>query len=427
MNITSLYALYLQYPSVQTDTRKVKSGDIFFALKGPSFNGNAFAAQAITLGAAYAVVDEKAYCINEQFILVEDVLATLQELATYHRKQFTIPFIAITGSNGKTTSKELVTAVLSQKWVTYATEGNLNNHIGIPLTLLKIKPDAAIAVIEMGANHQKEIASYCTIALPGLGVINNCGKAHIEGFGGIEGVRKGKGELYDFIRENEGVIFRNTDLDYLETMAQGIHQQVTYGASANAVYRGSITSKGMFLRVTIEAPTYSIDINSHLVGDYNFPNVMLAVAVGSYFGVSPEQIKTAIEQYEPDNSRSQLIRKESNQVILDAYNANPTSMRAAIINFSGLKGNKILWLGAMKEMGKEEAEEHRELMNFIDQWQWDQVIVVGAEFKPFAGMHKWFETSAEAAQYIGQNKPLEALILIKGSRGSKMEKMFDAL
>ena len=239
MTIPQLYDIYLQYPSVQTDTRNIKNGDIFFALKGPHFNGNSFAAKALEIGAQFAIIDEPAFYINEHTILVDNVLSTLQQLARHHRQQFDIPFIGITGSNGKTTSKELVTAVLKQKFVTYATEGNLNNHIGVPLTLLKIKKDAQMAVIEMGANHQKEIAFYCEIALPNYAVINNCGKAHIEGFGGIEGVKKGKGELYDYIREARGTIFINADLPYLAEMAMGIDKQISYGTQ-NAQYLGHI-------------------------------------------------------------------------------------------------------------------------------------------------------------------------------------------
>jgi UDP-N-acetylmuramoyl-tripeptide--D-alanyl-D-alanine ligase len=426
MTIEQLYSIYLQYPFVQTDTRKIKRGDIFFALKGPSFNGNEFARHALELGASFAVVDEIAFVVSDKCFLVDNVLDTLQQLAKYHRQQFSIPFIAITGSNGKTTSKELLTAVLAQKFVTYATEGNLNNHIGVPLTLLKIKPDAEMVIIEMGANHQQEIASYCKIALPNYGIINNCGKAHIEGFGGIEGVRKGKGELYDFIRESGGTIFINTDLDYLSEMANGIGSQVTYGTE-KGLFKGVIENDTIKLNVRATSSDESVVIHTNLVGEYNLPNITLAFAVGIHFGVSVKQIKTAIEAYEPDNSRSQLVNKGSNKIILDAYNANPTSMRAAIMNFSKLSGNKLLWLGAMKEMGKDEIKEHQELLDFIAQWKWEGIILVGSEFKAFSGAHKWFENSTLAAEYIVQNKPLDTLILIKGSRGSKMEKMFEAL
>jgi len=278
MTIPELYKIYLDNPVIQTDTRKLQPGGIYFALSGANFDGNSFAQQALEKGVAYAVVDNPSLALDERYIVVENALEALQQLALHHRKQFSIPFIAITGSNGKTTTKELVTAVLRSRFITYATDGNLNNHIGVPLTLLKIRPDAQMAVIEMGANHQKEIAGYCKIALPDYGIITNCGKAHIEGFGGIEGVRKGKGELYDFIRENNGSIFRNTDLGYLEEMAKGISKQITYG-SANAEVIGKPLMTGVFLQVAMMSRHTETTIETRLVGEYNFPNVMAAVAV----------------------------------------------------------------------------------------------------------------------------------------------------
>lgn len=423
MNIAGIYEIYLQYPSVQTDTRKLKQGDIFFALKGPNFNGNTFAVQALEAGAAYVIIDDAEYAVSDKYILVDDVLKCLQELANYHRRQLNIPFIAITGSNGKTTTKELVTAVLRKKYITYATDGNLNNHIGVPLTLLKIKPDAEMAVVEMGANHQKEIESYCLIAEPAYGIITNCGKAHIEGFGGEEGVRKGKGELYDFLRAHNGTIFRNTDLAYLQGMAQGISNQVTYG-SKDADYTGTLQMNDIFLEVVFNNAT----IKTQLVGDYNFPNVMVAIAVGMHFNIPVKDIQEAIESYNPDNSRSQWIRIGSNSVILDAYNANPTSMRAAITNFAKASlPHKMLWIGAMKEMGKDEHKEHTELVAFIGQYQWDNVILVGREFENITHTYLHFTDSAQAAEYVKQHAPHDASILIKGSRGSKMEVLLDAL
>ncbi|WP_276132413.1 UDP-N-acetylmuramoyl-tripeptide--D-alanyl-D-alanine ligase [Polluticoccus soli] len=427
MIIQELYNIYLAHLSVQTDTRKLRQGDIFFALKGPNFNGNTYAKQALEQGAAYAVIDDSAYAESDKYIVVDDVLTALQRLAKHHRQQFDIPFIAITGSNGKTTTKELVTTVLKQKFVTYATEGNLNNHIGVPLTLLKIGKDAQMAVIEMGANHQKEIASYCQIALPTHGIITNCGKAHIEGFGGIEGVRKGKGELYDFLRENGGSIFRNTDLDYLKDMANGIADQVTYG-SANAQYIGKPIMDDVFLKVAVLSTGAETTLNTQLVGDYNFPNVMVATAVGLHFGIGIDSIKEAIANYSPDNSRSQWLQKGSNKVILDAYNANPTSMRAAIQNFAAAHlTDKMLWLGGMKEMGPDEQKEHKELVDFINQYQWKNVLLVGKEFNGLNGDYQRFDTSAEAAEFVKANQPNDAAILIKGSRGSKMEVLLEAL
>lgn len=427
MNIEELYKLYLQHPSVQTDTRKLKEGDIYFALKGPNFNGNTFANQALDAGAVYAVVDEVEYATNNQCILVADVLTTLQQLAKHHRQQFSIPFIAITGSNGKTTTKELVTTVLRAKYETYATYGNLNNHIGVPLTLLSIPATAEMAVIEMGANHQKEIESYCKIALPTHGIITNCGKAHIEGFGGIEGVRKGKGELYDYLRANDGTVFRNADLDYLVDMAKGIQHQVTYGM-ANADYIGRPLMDDVFLKLAILNTGSEAGIETHLVGEYNFPNVMVALAVGFHFNITVEEAKTAIFSYQPDNSRSQWMQVGSNKLILDAYNANPSSMRAAILNFANAElDNKMLWLGGMKEMGDTEQQEHADLVALINSYEWKDVILVGKEFKGLSGGITHFNTSAEAKEYIATSRPQNASILVKGSRGSKMEVLLEAL
>jgi UDP-N-acetylmuramoyl-tripeptide--D-alanyl-D-alanine ligase len=427
MEIPALYKLYLQNPSVQTDTRKLKPGDIYFALSGANFDGNTFTGQALEKGAAYAIIDDPAYAINNKCIVVDDALATLQQLAKYHRQQFAIPFIAITGSNGKTTTKELLAAVLRARYVTYATEGNLNNHIGVPLTLLQIKQDAEMAIVEMGANHLREIAGYCEIALPTHGIITNCGKAHIEGFGGIEGVRKGKGELYDFLRANDGTIFRNAGLDYLESMAHGIHRQITYG-SANADYIGKPVSNGVFLQIAMLTAHTETTIDTNLVGEYNFPNVMAAIAAGLHFGISIDNIKKAIAAYQPDNSRSQWLQKVTNRIILDAYNANPSSMKAAILNFAALHlPRKILWIGGMKEMGDDEKREHLELVALISNYQWQDVILVGKEFEGINNGYHWFENSSEAAAYISVHLPADSSILIKGSRGSKMEVMMEAL
>lgn len=427
MDIASLYKIYLQHPSVQTDTRKLKNGDIFFALKGPNFNGNAFAAQALAASAAYAVIDEKEFATDERYIVVADVLTALQDLAHFHRRQLNIPVIGITGSNGKTTTKELITAVLRQQYITYATEGNLNNHIGVPLTLLRIREDAEMAIIEMGANHLHEIEGYCRVAEPTHAIITNAGKAHLEGFGSLEGVRKGKGELYDFIRANDGTIFRNEDLPYLKEMAAGIKNQVTYG-SANAQYIGRPVMSNLFLNVALLSSGTETTLSTQLVGEYNFPNVMVAAAIGLYFNISLDKIKNAIAAYNPDNSRSQWMQKGTNQIILDAYNANPTSMRAAILNFAATDlPHKYLWLGAMKEMGVEEKAEHTELVSLIRSKKWDDVILVGKEFDGIADGFRYFEDSRAAAAFVKENKPANAAILIKGSRGSKMELLLDAL
>jgi UDP-N-acetylmuramoyl-tripeptide--D-alanyl-D-alanine ligase len=448
MTIDQLYQIFLRHPSVQTDTRRLRQGDLFFALKGPNFNGNLFAAQALEQGAAYVVIDEAPKGDNmpppyhsDRLIIVEDVLTTLQQLALHHRRQFNIPFIAITGSNGKTTTKELVYAVLASTYITYTTQGNLNNHIGIPLTILSVKKDAQFAVIEMGANHQKEIEGYCTYTLPTHGIITNAGKAHLEGFGGPEGVKKGKGELYDFLRASGGTAFVMWDYDYLRTMSQGIRHIIKYGAhdadvmgtaasSAPAVSSSPATT-GSFLTVHLAAgPT----IHTQLVGDYNLPNVLVAVAVGRHFNIPDKTIQTAIEAYTPSNSRSQLIHRGSNHIILDAYNANPSSMRAAIENFARLvpegisaspepTNNKILVLGAMAELGTDSLAEHQGIVDLIGQYPWKEVVLVGGDFQKLQHPYKRFDNSKEAATWFRQAGINDAYLLIKGSRSTKMEEV----
>lgn len=423
MRIEELYQLFLQHPSVQTDTRKLKEGDLFFALKGDNFNGNKFALQALEKGAAYSIVDEVVTTGNDRIILVDDVLNTLQQLAKYHRQQFKIPFLAITGSNGKTTTKELIHAVLSTYFKTYTTEGNLNNHIGIPLTLLKVKADAEIAVIEMGANHQKEIAGYCEYALPTHGLINNVGKAHLEGFGGIEGVKKGKGELYDFIRKTKGTIFINNDFDYLEEMSRGIIDKVSYGTH-NASTTGELISSEPFLTVNIINQSEIGRINTHLVGEYNLPNVLAAVCVGLHFGVPANKIKTAIESYQPSNSRSQLIESGTNKIILDAYNANPSSMKLAIENFAKLPAEKkVLMLGGMAELGEASVAEHQYIIDLIQKFNWHKVVLVGDDFNKIPHSFENFKSSAEARDWFKDQQLTNAHLLIKGSRSMRMEEI----
>ncbi|TXH58166.1 MAG: UDP-N-acetylmuramoyl-tripeptide--D-alanyl-D-alanine ligase [Bacteroidia bacterium] len=419
MKIEQLYDKYKQFPNVQTDTRKLVAGEMYFALKGGNFNGNLFAKQALEQGAAYAIVDEKEFANDEKTILVDDVLTTLQQLAHYHRMQFNIPFIAITGSNGKTTTKELIHTVLNSKFKTYTTEGNLNNHIGIPLTILKIKQDAQIAVIEMGANHLHEIEAYCTIAAPTHGLITNCGKAHLEGFGSLDGVKKAKGELFDFLRtQNDATVFIMNDFDYLCTMSFGIKNIKTYGTK-NAETVGTASLNNDLLTVNLNNGTI---INTQLIGDYNLPNVLAAVSLGTYFNIDMGTIKKSIENYAPSNSRSQLIIKDSNHIILDAYNANPSSMQLAIENFTKIEAeNKILILGAMAEMGQESVAEHQQLIQHIKKYSWLDVILVGKEFLPFQQEFKVFKHSAEAAEWYKNNQPSHAYILVKGSRSSKME------
>jgi UDP-N-acetylmuramoyl-tripeptide--D-alanyl-D-alanine ligase len=426
MNISELYQIYLQYPEINYDTRKIVNGGIFICLKGDR-DGNAFAYEALEKGADYVIADSKALPAHDKIIVVQDVLTTLQELATYHRQQFDIPFLAITGSNGKTTTKELINAVMKQQYITYCTAGNLNNHIGVPLTLLSIKKDAQFAIIEMGANHQKEIASYCPWAMPTHVLINNCGEAHLEGFGGIEGVRKGKGELYDYAKANDCIVFCNYDLEYLVQMVQSrtINKEkiISYG-STNCNYNGRIAANDECLHVALLNSGMETVIHSNLVGDYNFANIMAAVAVGSTFNINIDTIKKGIEEYIPSNSRSQLIIQGSNKIILDAYNANPTSMEAAIKNFAGADyPNKVLLLGAMKEMGPHELEKHQALVDLCEQWNWNAVVLVGYEFDNVSHNYLHFQDSLQAREWLQAQAFENTAMLVKGSNGSKMEKV----
>lgn len=424
MQLSALYAIYQQHPQVTTDSRQISPGCIFFALKGPNFNGNRFALSALEAGAAYCVVDEEPAQPHERLIVVADVLTTLQELAGYHRKQFSIPFIGITGSNGKTTTKELVHAVLSAAYKTYTTRGNLNNHIGIPLTLLSVRPDAEMAIIEMGANHQQEIAGYCTYTRPSHGLITNCGKAHLEGFGGIEGVRKGKGELYDFLRKEKGTAFVCWDYDYLRNMSAEIEHMVKYGTDPQtADVAGSIVPAPSFLQVAIHGAS-PFTIQTNLVGDYNLPNVLVAVAIGRYFKVPDATIQSAIEAYTPSNSRSQLIEKANHRIILDAYNANPSSVRLVIDNFAHMPdARKAIFLGAMMELGDASAQEHHQIVEQLKQHHWEEVVLVGESFEPFIGSYRYFPNSTAAANWYKQQDWNGFTILIKGSRSMQMEKL----
>ena len=424
--IETLYAIYRQYPRVQTDTRQLQSGEIFFALKGPHFNGNLFAEKALEMGAAAVVVDEPQTVTDNRIFLVPDVLEALQELALYHRKQFTIPFLAITGSNGKTTTKELVSAVLATTFKTATTKGNLNNHIGIPLTILSIPPDAEMAVIEMGANHQQEIASYCRYTLPTHGLITNCGKAHLEGFGGVEGVRKGKGELFDYLRLHAGTAFVMWDYVYFHPMSSGIPTIIRYG-TRDAEITGTVTGSEPYLEVSVTTDEVSFLVSTNLVGDYNLPNVLAAVAVGHHFGVPFEQIRQAIEQYQPTNSRSQLISGKKNTFILDAYNANPSSMRLAIENFARQPHNaKYVCLGAMMELGTDSLAEHQAIVELLKQFSWTDVLLVGGDFEKTTHPYRFFATATTAMDWLQKQSIEDGMFLIKGSRSMRMETLMQA-
>lgn len=425
MSIIELYKLYVANPFIETDTRKIKQKDIFFALKGPNFNGNNYVIQAFNKGASYCVCDEQTVISDARIIYVEDVLSTLQQLAKHHRLQLNIPVIAITGSNGKTTTKELVHQVLSTAFQCYTTKGNLNNHIGVPLTILSIKSDAEIAVIEMGANHLKEIKSYCMYAMPTHGLITNCGKAHLEGFGGEDGVKKGKGELYDYILKTNGTVFLNSDYDYLQNMSTEIENKISYG-SVDAEYVGRAKEGKHLLEVEIIKGANINVIKTHLAGNYNLPNVMSAVCIGKYFGVTDDKIKNALEAYQPTNSRSQIIKKETNTILLDAYNANPSSMKAAIENFALMKGeNKIVIIGGMMELGEESIKEHANIIKLLSLYEWKQVVVAGNEFANLPSSFLHFNNAKEIAVWFKEQQFVDTTILIKGSRSMAMEKVLE--
>lgn len=429
-SIKDLYDVYLKHPKISTDTRSIEPNSLFFALKGQNFDGNKFAEDAIKAGAAFAIIDDANFDKSEKTILVDDVLATLQGLANYHRKQLKIPFLAITGSNGKTTTKELVNSVLSKKYKTLATKGNLNNHIGVPLTLLSISNEIEFAIIEMGANHQKEISLLCDIAMPDYGIITNIGKAHLEGFGGIEGIKKGKGEMYDFIKLHKGKIFLNSDSEELkEMLTTRSLNAITYGKSNDADLVGEIIR---------EQPTISFKwkwkngafnvVESQLPGVYNFPNFLCAACVGSYFGVEENKINQALSSYVADNNRSQIIKKNNKTILLDAYNANPSSMEAAIRNFVKLDAErKIVFLGNMLELGDQAKFEHQKLVNLIKQNNFKEVYLVGNLFKDVSNGFHYFENVDQCIDAIKESEFNNATILIKGSRGSKMEKLLNIL
>jgi UDP-N-acetylmuramoyl-tripeptide--D-alanyl-D-alanine ligase len=427
MQIDELYKIYLQHPEISTDTRKVNSGSIFFALKGDNFDGNAFAEQAIKAGAVYSLIDNPEYQVNAKTILVDDVLSTLQQLANYHRKQLSIPFTGITGSKGKTTTKELINSVLSVKYKTYATQGNLNNHIGVPLTILAIGSDIEIAIIEMGANHQQEIAALSSIAEPTLGLITNVGKAHLEGFGGVEGVKKGKGELYDFLKEKSGLVFLNQDNTYLKQMAEerNLNNVCLYSTSTDSDLKGELVENNPFLVIDWISKNERHRVKTNLTGPYNLENILAAIAIGKHFGLSAEEINTGLTSYMPGNNRSQITKTDKNILICDYYNANPSSMAAALDNFATLQADKkIIILGDMFELGDESSDEHRAIAEKVISLHADQSIFIGKNFfEVQVARGTYYQTTEEAISALSQNPISQSSILIKGSRGMKLESL----
>jgi len=418
MNITALYQLYTKHFLVDTDTRNIRENTLFFALKGDNFNGNEFAEKALTLGASFAIIDDKNYKTKENIILVDDVLQTLQKLANYHRKQLTIPVIGLTGSNGKTTTKELINVVLSRKYKCLATKGNLNNHIGVPLTLLSIQPEHEIAIIEMGANHQKEIEFLCTICEPDFGYITNFGKAHLEGFGGIEGVIKGKTELYTFLNKNNKTVFINP--------ADTIQDEKTKHIKTISINSEEIR----FLEVNpfVKIAYNNSAIQSNLVGSYNYTNIAIAITIGEHFKVSNTDIKDAIESYIPKNNRSQIIETKTNKIILDAYNANPSSMKVALENFASLVHNKkVIILGDMFELGKDSQQEHQEIVNLANSLGFQNQYFVGEHFYQAKTDSQQFKTFNDFESYIKKNPLENQYILIKGSRGMRLERVLESI
>lgn len=423
-SIEELYKVFLEGAEISTDSRKVSPGCIFFALKGDNFNGNHYAGDALEKGAALAVVDEEARAINDKCLLADDTLKVLQKLATYHRRQLNIPVIGLTGTNGKTTTKELIHRVLAMKYSVHATPGNLNNHIGVPLSILGIRQESEIAVIEMGANHQGEISQLCSIARPTEGLITNIGKAHLEGFGSFDGVILAKSELYEYLLLNNARVHVNADDELLMELSDGMNRS-TYGKDPKSAIIGKITSSLPFLEIEWDDQK----IATHLYGDFHFSNIMAAISIGVSHGVDAGAVAEAIGSYTPSNNRSQLVKKSSNTIYLDAYNANPDSMLAAIRHFRQQQGSpKVLILGDMLELGRQSQEEHKRILEEI-QDSFDDVLLVGPEFmKASSGSDfKSFPYWKEAAEWLKKTPLQNAHVLIKGSRGITMEKIIEYL
>jgi UDP-N-acetylmuramoyl-tripeptide--D-alanyl-D-alanine ligase len=427
MKIEKLHRLFLKFNGVSTDTRSIAHGALFFALKGENFNGNDFAKKALDSGASYCIIDEQQFQGNARFILVPNVLKTLQELANFHRKYLNIPIIAITGSNGKTTTKELINSVLARRYKTHATQGNYNNHIGVPLTLLQMDASVDIGIVEMGANHIGEIAKLCQISAPNYGYITNFGKAHLEGFGSAAGVVKGKCELYDYLKSNKGLVFIYGD-DKKQVQQIGSYKKAHVFSEKNSSnIQVSMTSETPFISFESQGCT----MESQLVGVYNFSNAAAAIAMGCFFEVSLENIKKGIESYTPNNNRSQIIQKGSNTIILDAYNANPSSMEVALDNFNSMKSPlKIVILGDMFELGVHSKSEHQAVIDEVNSLNFSSTYYVGSHFFELASdssKANFFKTTESFRNQLQSLVFKDALILIKGSRGMALETLLDSL
>ncbi len=426
--MTTTATIYDKFKSCKgftTDTRKIEHGQLFFCLKGANFNGNKFAAEALKTGAQYVVIDEEEYLSDDRMILVDDVLKCMQDLANYHRKKFDIPVLGITGTNGKTTTKELVHAVLSRKYKTHATAGNFNNHIGVPMTLLSMPEDTEFAIIEMGANHLGEIAELCEIAEPNYGLITSIGKAHLEGFGDLQGVINTKNELFQSVIKTEGKLFVNADNDLLMELSSKANR-MTYGQGGAADVSAKLLVKETFVGANWEG----VEIISQLVGSYNFDNMMAAICLGEAFDIPKDEIINALREYTPQNQRSQLMTTTKNKIVVDAYNANPTSMAAALDSFKMAEADeKLLILGDMLELGKESQIEHMGIVQKLKELGFKDVILVGPEFVNVAegsGFHS-FNNNQEALEYLKANPVKGKLILLKGSRGIALEVLLSEL
>jgi UDP-N-acetylmuramoyl-tripeptide--D-alanyl-D-alanine ligase len=427
MDIEYLHSLFLKCNSISIDTRKIKSNSFFVAIKGENFDANTFAKTALENGASYALIDNENYLIDNRTVLVENSLIALQELAKFHRRYLKIPIIALTGSNGKTTTKELINVVLSKKFNTKATHGNLNNHIGVPLTLLSFDSETEIGIVEMGANHQKEIEFLCELATPDYGYITNFGKAHLEGFGGVEGVIKGKSEMYHHLYHNEKLGFINLD-DKIQVENSKNIKIFSFGLNKE---NANVTISSITANPFVEVQFSDLQITTHLIGLYNANNINAAIAIGNYFGIDNLEIKQALESYIPENNRSQLITKGTNKIILDAYNANPSSMAVAIENFLQLfDSNKVMILGDMFELGTESTQEHRAIINLLLDTKDVVFYFVGKEFYDLQINNKnfhFFETFDDFSEYMNATKIKKSSILIKGSRGMALERTLQFL